>query len=66
LYDYETRPFDYAAFMWAPDGTRVAVRVPDYVLELSPDDGRVLARHPFECQMSSDVCYDLIWPAKQP
>lgn len=66
LYDYATRPFDYAAFLWSPDGTRVAVRIPDYALELSPEDESVLAQHPFECQMSSDRCFPLIWPARQP
>ena len=33
-------------FLWSPDGRRVAVMVPGHVLELSADDGSVLARHP--------------------
>jgi len=35
LYEYVTRPFDEAAFLWSPDGTRVAVRTRDRLLELS-------------------------------
>lgn len=64
LYDYATRPFDRAAFLWSPDGTRAAVRDQDRVLELSAEDGSVLARHPFECSMRSDSCSLLIWPAR--
>jgi hypothetical protein len=40
------RHFDWAGnIAWSPDGTRVAVRVRDGVVEISAEDGRVLARH---------------------
>lgn len=49
-----------AIFLWSPDGTRVAIR--DYaderVLELSAEDGTVLAEHPF-------LEGDLIWPERE-
>jgi hypothetical protein len=64
LYDYTARPFDYAAFLWSPDGTRVAVRIPDHVLELSAEDGSVLARRPFPCTMNDSGCAPLVWPAR--
>ena len=64
LYDYATRPFDFAAFLWSPDGTRAAVRSSGQVLELSAEDGRVLARHPVECTVESEDCSPLIWPAR--
>jgi len=59
LYDYTRRPYDEAALLWSPDGTRVAVRVPRHVLELSAEDGSTLARHPL-------VGGRPIWPARQP
>ena len=59
LYDYATRPHDAAAVLWSPDGTRVAVRVPRQVLELSAEDGSTLARHPL-------IGGHPIWPARQP
>lgn len=61
LYEYEPPPSandDLGAFGWSPDGTRVAVRVPGTVLELSAEDGSVLAEHPF-------IDGFLIWPARQ-
>ena len=33
-------------FAWSPDGTRIAVTGSGSVIEISADDGRVLARHP--------------------
>lgn len=45
-----------AVFLWAPDGTRVAVRGPGHVLELSAEDGSILAKHPF---IGGPLC----WPA---
>jgi hypothetical protein len=33
-------------FAWSPDGTRIAVTGSDSVVEISADDGRILARHP--------------------
>ncbi|WP_183099067.1 TolB family protein [Nocardioides pelophilus] len=47
LYDYPSATaYDEAEILWSPDGTRVALRVPNQVLELSVEDGRVLDRHP--------------------
>lgn len=47
LYDYpSSTAYDEAEILWSPDATRVALRVPDQVLELSVEDGRVLDRHP--------------------
>jgi hypothetical protein len=41
------RHFDWAhSVAWSPDGTRVAVRTHDHIVEISPVDGRVLATHP--------------------
>ena len=38
LYDYPSSTvFDEAEILWSPDGARVALRVPDQVLELSAD-----------------------------
>lgn len=49
-----------SGFLWSPDGTRVAVTVDnDRMLELSADDGSVLARHP-----ATKSSY-LVWPARQ-
>lgn len=45
------------AFLWSPDGTRVAVRTRRHVLELSAEDGSVLATHPL-------IEGWLIWPAR--
>ena len=45
LYEYRQRPFDEAVILWSPDATRVALRVPGQVLELSADAGTVLAEH---------------------
>jgi hypothetical protein len=59
LYDYTTRPFDEAAFTWSPDGTRIVIRVPGNLLELSPDDGKVLAEH-------DNIDGFLMWLAKKP
>jgi hypothetical protein len=50
--------FDVAVLQWAPDGTRIALKLVDRVLELSPDDGRVLARLP-------SIEGTLIWPSRQ-
>ena len=62
LYEYPNRPQDaaydgFTVFLWSPDGTRVAVRLYDQVLELSAEDGSVLARRPFMDGL-------LIWPAE--
>lgn len=65
LYEHEIDPptedsEDLGAFAaWSPDGKRVAVSVPGHELELSADDGSVLAEHP-----SIDGYY-LVWPASQ-
>ena len=41
------RHFDWAGnAAWSPDGTRIAVRVRNGIVEISAADGRVLARHP--------------------
>jgi Tol biopolymer transport system component len=41
------RHFDWAGNVaWSPDGTRIAVRTKDGVVEISAEDGRLLARHP--------------------
>ena len=41
------RHFDWAGnFAWSPDGTRIAVRTSDGIVEISAQDGSVLARHP--------------------
>jgi hypothetical protein len=66
LYDYGARPFDDAAFLWSPDGTRAAVRDRDQVIEVSAEDGTVLARHSYGCTMRTGPCSPLIWTAKQP
>jgi WD40 repeat protein len=59
LYDYPSSTvYDEAEILWSPDGARVALRVPDQVLELSVADGRILDRHPL-------IAGKLIWPAKQ-
>ncbi|HET7734635.1 MAG TPA: hypothetical protein VFK52_01550 [Nocardioidaceae bacterium] len=66
LYEHEIDPptdrsRDLVAFgAWSPDGTRVAVTVPDQVLEVSADDGSVLAEHP------PIDGYFLVWPAGKP
>lgn len=55
------RHFDWAGnIAWSPDGTRIAVRVKDGVVEISAEDGRVLARHPQSRRTSGW----LIWPAR--
>jgi dipeptidyl aminopeptidase/acylaminoacyl peptidase len=57
------RGFDNAGNLaWSPDGTRIAVRVRDGVVEISAEDGRVLARHPQSRRTSGW----LIWPRKDP
>lgn len=66
LYEHEIDPptdrsRDLVAFgAWSPDGTRVAVTVPDHVLEVSADDGSVRAEHP------PIDGYFLVWPARKP
>ena len=41
------RHFDWAGNVaWSPDGTRIAVRTESAIVEISAEDGRVLARHP--------------------
>jgi hypothetical protein len=41
------RFFDWAGNVtWSPDGTRIAVRVIGGTVEISAEDGSVLARHP--------------------
>ena len=57
LHDFpDAGPYDLAAVVWSPDGTRLALEVPGEVLEVS-EDGRVLAHHP-------SVEGTLIWPAR--
>jgi hypothetical protein len=58
LYDYPSGTvYDEAEILWSPDGTRVALRVPEHVLELSVQDGSVLDRHPM-------IAGKLIWFGK--
>jgi hypothetical protein len=65
LHDYTTIPYYHAAFVWSPDGARVAIRSFGQVLELSADDGSVLARHPFiEKDDVTEPLPPLVWPAK--
>jgi len=45
-----------SSFLWSPDGSRVAIRTPEQVLELSAEDGSVLDEHPFVDGL-------LVWPA---
>ncbi len=41
------RGFDWAGNVaWSPDGTRIAVRTSGSIVEISAEDGSVLARHP--------------------
>ena len=41
------RHFDWAGnFAWSPDGTRIAVRTREDIVEISTEDGDVLAQHP--------------------
>jgi dipeptidyl aminopeptidase/acylaminoacyl peptidase len=59
LYDYASSTvYDEAEVLWSPDGARVALRVPDQVLELSPADGRILDRHPL-------IAGKLVWLARE-
>lgn len=59
LYDYPSSTvFDEAEILWSPDGARVALRVPDLVLEISAVDGRILDRHPL-------IAGRLVWLARQ-
>ena len=51
------------AFLWSPDGARVAVTVFGQVLELSADDGSVLAGHPvMEGDVPIETLRPLVWP----
>jgi hypothetical protein len=44
---HSDRNFDWAGNVaWSPDGARIAVRTAEHIVEISADDGRVLARHP--------------------
>jgi hypothetical protein len=53
---HSDRNFDWAGNLaWSPDGTRVAVRARSRIVEISPDDGRVLAQRP-------DIAGWLVWP----
>ncbi len=55
------RHFDWAGnITWSPDGTRIAARVTYGVVEISAEDGRVLAQHP-ESRRTSGW---LIWTRK--
>jgi WD40 repeat protein len=52
------RHFDWAGNLaWSPDGTRIAVRTSSSIVEISAEDGSVLARHPH-------LNGWLIWPAR--
>jgi len=52
-------------FAWSPDGTRIAVTVTASpkvgVLELSAEEGRVLARHPGRGPHAVPCCSPMIW-----
>jgi hypothetical protein len=53
---HSDRNFDSAGNLaWSPDGTRVAVRARSRIVEISPDDGRVLAQRP-------EIVGWLVWP----
>ncbi len=55
------RHFDWAGnITWSPDGTRIAARVTYGVVEISAEDGRVLARHPHSRRTSGW----LLWTRK--
>lgn len=59
MYDYpDEQVFDEAEIVWSPDGTRLALRVPNQVLELSAEDGQVLERHPM-------IAGKLVWLPRQ-
>ncbi len=63
LYDYPSpvypsTVYGEAEILWSPDGARIALRVPDEVLEMSVEDGRVLDRHPL-------IAGKLIWLARE-
>jgi hypothetical protein len=67
LHDYTTIPYYHAVLVWSPDGARVAIRSLGQVLELSADDGSVLARHPFvEKADVTETLPPLVWPAREP
>ena len=51
---------DVMSLAWSPDGTRIAARVKYGVVEISAEDGRVLARHPHSRRTSGW----LIWTRK--
>ena len=52
------RHFDWAGNVaWSPDGTRIAVRTEDSIVEISAEDGSVLAEHPHRNGW-------LIWPTR--
>lgn len=57
--------FGTPEFLWAPDGTRVAVAVRSRVLELSAEDGGVLATHPGFREDGYPRGF-VIWPARRP
>jgi dipeptidyl aminopeptidase/acylaminoacyl peptidase len=52
------------AFLWSADGARVAVLDGDQILELSAEDGSVLARQPADALRSTDDVGWLVWPAE--
>ena len=56
---HSDRHFDWAGNVaWSPDGTRIAVRTGGSVVEISAEDGSVLAQHP-------PIDDWLIWPARE-
>ena len=72
LYDYASmRPADSYLmqmwydetfpFAWSPDGTRIAVADRSGVVEISADDGQVVARHPGVGVDDEGHSHDLAW-----
>jgi Tol biopolymer transport system component len=59
LYEFTSRAVnDAAAVVWSPDGSRVAVRAPGGIFELSSEDGTTLRRRP-------NIRGLLLWSARQ-
>jgi WD40 repeat protein len=55
---HSNRHFDWAGNVaWSPDGTRIAVRTGGSIVEISADNGSVIAEHPHDNGW-------LIWPAR--
>ena len=57
---HSDRNFDWAGNVaWSPDGTRIAVRTAEHIVEISAEDGSVVAEHRQNPGW-------LIWPVKDP